>query len=353
MKNPIDNYSIFEKINSDNYCYIIAEIGVNHNGDLNTCKSLIDAAKTSGADAVKIQTYKTHKLVIESADKSNYQKDVETEKESLFSMLQKYELTKDDHYELMHYANTKNIQFLSTAFDYESVDLLDEIGVPIFKISSGDLTTIPLIKYIASKGKPIILSTGRSNMTDISEAVEAIKSITNIEIALLHCVSSYPAPQEDLNLKAIQTLKNSFMVPVGYSDHSLGSTAAIVAVTLGAKIVEKHITLDSSSDGPDHKASMEPEDFKRMVLKIRSIGDMLGSGIKKPTLMEAKEIQKGRKGVYASKNITKGSKFDESMFELLRPANSISPNQLETLFGKIAAKDITAMEGIEWDMVKD
>ena len=353
MNNTMDKYSIFEKINSDNYCYIIAEIGVNHNGDLNTCKLLIDAAKASGADAVKIQTYKTHKLVIESAEKSNYQKDIKTEKESLFSMLQKYELTKEDHYELMRYANKKNIQFLSTAFDYESVDLLDEMGVPIFKISSGDLTTIPLIKYIAKKEKPIILSTGRSNLFDISEAIDAIKSISNTEIALLHCVSTYPASPEDLNLKAIQTLKNSFMVPVGYSDHSLGSTAAIVAVSLGAKIIEKHITLDSNSDGPDHKASMEPENFKRMVSKIRCIEKMLGSGVKNPTSMESKEIHKGRRGVYASKYIPKGSKFDESMFELLRPANSISPNQLETLFGKIASTDIIAMEGIEWNMVKD
>jgi len=257
-------------IGEEEPCFIIAEAGVNHNGSIELAKKLIDAAKDAGADAVKFQTFKTENVVVKDAQKAEYQKET-TGEGSQYEMIKKLELTEEDFRELADYAKEKDIMFLSSPFDKESVDLLNELDVPAFKVGSGEITNLPLLRYIAKKEKPIILSTGMSTLGEIEEALDVIRSEGVEDIILLHCVSNYPARIEDVNLRALGTLKQAFKLPVGFSDHTLGITAPIAAVALGACVIEKHFTLDRNLPGPDHKASLEPEELKEMAKAIREV----------------------------------------------------------------------------------
>ena len=257
-------------IGEEEPCFIIAEAGVNHNGSVELAKKLIDAAKDAGADAVKFQTFKAESVVVKDAQKAEYQKET-TGEGSQYEMIKKLELTEEDFRELADYAKEKDIMFLSSPFDKESVDLLNELDVPAFKVGSGEITNLPLLRYIAKKEKPIILSTGMSTLGEIEEALDVIRSEGVEDIILLHCVSNYPARIEDVNLRALGTLKQAFKLPVGFSDHTLGITAPIAAVALGACVIEKHFTLDRNLPGPDHKASLEPEELKEMAKAIREV----------------------------------------------------------------------------------
>ena len=281
-------------VEKDQPSLIIAEAGVNHNGSLDLAKKLINAAKESGADAVKFQTFKTADLVTKNAEKAEYQKDTTTEN-SQYDMIKKLELSDDDFKELAKYADKKDIIFLSSPFDFESVDLLDEISVPAFKLGSGEITNFPLLEHVASKGRPVILSTGMATMDEIEEAVNFLHNKTN-DLILMHCITSYPAKIENVNLKFIETLRSTFKLPVGFSDHTLGIEMPIAAVARGCCVIEKHFTLNKNLEGPDHKASLEPSEFKKMVLSIRNVEKGIGTGIKEltPEEKEIKKIEIGR-----------------------------------------------------------
>jgi len=315
-------------------CFIIAEAGVNHNGDIGLARKLIDVAREAGADAIKFQTFKADTLVTKSAAKARYQKETTGAAESQFEMIKGLELTAKDFGELSDYARKKEIIFLSSPFDKSSVDLLDGLGVPAFKIPSGEITNFPLLKHIARKKKPIILSTGMSTLGDIEEALEALREGGVEEIILLHCVSCYPAKVEDMNLKAMETLRCAFGLPIGLSDHTLGITIPIVAVALGACVIEKHFTLDKSLPGPDHRASLEPDELKQMVQAIRDIGKAMGSGIKIPTAEEAKNKKVVRRSLVAKVDIPKGAIITEEMLDVKRPGGGIEPRYMNMIIGR-------------------
>ena len=323
-------------IGDGEHSFIIAEAGINHNGDVSLAKKLIDAAQKAEADAVKFQTFKAEDVVTKSAEKAEYQKKATGAKESQFMMIKKLELEERDFKELFDYAHRKGIIFLSSPFDKRSVDLLDKLGVPAFKIASGEITNLPLIKYIAQKGKPIILSTGMSSLDEISEALQVIQSEGVKEILLLHCISSYPAKTEDVNLKAMETLRGTFKLPVGLSDHSLGIIIPIAAVALGARLIEKHFTLDKSLPGPDHQASLEPEELKQMIKAIREVEKAMGDGNKVPT-EEEKQIQKvARRSIVARVEISKGTSITEEMLDIKRPGTGVEPKYMNKVIGAVA-----------------
>jgi len=308
-----------ELIGEEEPCFIIAEAGVNHNGSVELAKKLIDAAKDAGADAVKFQTFKAESVVVKDAQKAEYQKET-TGEGSQYVMIKKLELAEEDFRELADYAEKKDIMFLSSPFDKDSVDLLHELDVPAFKVGSGEITNLPLLRYIAKKGKPIILSTGMSTLGEIEEALDVIRSEGVEDIILLHCVSNYPARIEDVNLRAMGTLKQAFKLPVGFSDHTLGITAPIAAVALGACVIEKHFTLDRNLPGPDHRASLEPDELKEMVKAIREVEKALGNGIKKPTKEEEKIKKVAGRSIVAKVDISKGTRTPFTKFVLaLKP----------------------------------
>lgn len=323
----------------DNNCFIIAEAGVNHNGDINIAKKLIDAAVEAGVDAIKFQTFKADNLVTKEAPKADYQK-YTTGNGNQYEMLKKLELSIDDHILLKKYCEDKGIIFISTPFDFESVDLLEEIDVPLYKISSGDLTNLPLLKYIGQKNRPIILSTGMANLGEVEEAVYTIKEVGNENIILLHCTSNYPTEYNDVNLKAMQTMKEAFKLPVGYSDHTIGIEVPIAAVTLGAQIIEKHFTLDKNMAGPDHPASLESDELKNMVTSIRNIEKAMGDGIKKCGKSEEKSKLVSRKSIVASKDIMKGQIISRDMIDFKRPGNGLKPGDMRLIIGKKAKIDM-------------
>ncbi|MDI6917988.1 MAG: N-acetylneuraminate synthase, partial [Thermoplasmatales archaeon] len=293
-------------IGKGNPCFIIAEAGVNHNGEMNLAKKLIDTAKNAKADAVKFQTFKTGKILIKEAPKAEYQKET-TGEGTQYEMIKKLELSEKDFKELAGYAKQRGIMFLSTPFDEESADLLEKLNVPAFKIGSGDLTNLPLLEYIAKKDKTIIISTGMATLDEVRDAVNAIKNAGNNQIILLHCTSNYPAKIGDCNLRAMHTLEKEFNVPVGYSDHTLGITVSVAAVAMGASVIEKHFTLDKNLPGPDHRASLEPDELKEMVKKIRNVEKALGTGEKKPAESEMETQKVARKSIVAKVNIQKGT----------------------------------------------
>ena len=329
-------------IGEEEPCFIIAEAGVNHNGSVELAKKLIDAAKDAGADAVKFQTFKTENVVVKDAQKAEYQKET-TGEGSQYEMIKKLELTEEDFRELADYAEKKDIMFLSSPFDKESVDLLHELDVPAFKVGSGEITNLPLLRYIAKKEKPIILSTGMSTLGEIEEALDVIRSEGVEDIILLHCVSNYPARIEDVNLRAMGTLKQAFKLPVGFSDHTLGITAPIAAVALGACVIEKHFTLDRNLPGPDHKASLEADELKEMVKAIREVEKALGDGIKRPT-KEEEEIKKvARRSIVAKVDISKGAIITEDMLDVKRPGTGIEPKYLKFIIGRKTKEDIKRM----------
>lgn len=339
-------------ISENSPVFIIAEAGVNHNGDIEIAKKMVDAACEAGADAIKFQIFKTDSLVIKNADKAEYQKLNTGIDETQYDMLKKLELSYEEHFKIMEYCKERNIIYLSTPFDYESVDALEELNVYAYKISSGDITNLPFLKYIASKGKPMIVSTGMSNLGEVEDAIEIIKSAGNENIILLHCTSNYPAEYNDVNLKAMITLKNAFQLPVGYSDHTLGIEVPIAAVSLGARIIEKHFTLDRTMPGPDHKASLEPAELKQMIISIRNIEKALGDGIKKCTKSEENVKKLARKSIVAASYIPKGTVIEENMLTIKRPGTGIPPKFIDYLIGKKAKIDILKDTVLDLSMVE-
>ncbi|EKQ51121.1 MULTISPECIES: N-acetylneuraminate synthase [unclassified Clostridium] len=322
-------------------CFIIAEAGVNHNGNINVAKKLVDAAYEAGVDAIKFQTFKTENLVTKNAHKAEYQKRT-TGNGNQYEMLKKLELSYDDHIEIKNYCSEKGILFISTPFDFESVDLLKKLDIPLYKISSGDLTNIPLLKYVGKLNKSMIISTGMSDLGEVEDAIESIKETGNNKISLLHCTSNYPTDYEDVNLNAMITLKNAFKLPVGYSDHTIGIEVSVAAAVMGAKIIEKHFTLDKSMEGPDHKASLNPEELKQMVRSIRHVEKALGDGIKKCESSEQNTKNVARKSIVAITNIKKGETISYNNIGFKRPGNGISPKLVGNIIGKIAIEDIAA-----------
>ncbi len=332
-------------------CFIIAEAGVNHNGDANLAKKLIDVAKEVGADAVKFQTFKAEEVMTQNAQKAEYQKETTGAEESQFDMIKKLELTERDFEDLFAYAREKGIIILSSPFDKGSVDLLDELGVPAFKVASGEITNFPLLKHIARKKKPIILSTGMSTLGEVEEALKIIREEGVEEIVLLHCVSCYPAKIGDMNLKAMETLRQAFALPVGLSDHTIGITMPIVAVALGACVIEKHFTLDKNLPGPDHRASLEPEELQQMVRAIRDVGKAMGNGIKEPTEEEEKNKKVARRSIVAKVDILEGTIITEEMLGIKRPGTGIEPKYIEEIAGATTKVDIKRNGRITWSKI--
>ncbi|WP_310441010.1 N-acetylneuraminate synthase [Sulfurimonas sp.] len=324
-----------------NKVFIIAEAGVNHNGSVELAKKLIDAASVAGADAVKFQTFKAEKLVSKNAGKAEYQKQTTDKAESQFDMIKKLELDEATHHELMAYCKTKNIIFLSTPFDHDSIELLDTLGLEIFKIPSGEITNLPYLRHIGKLNKKVILSTG---MTDIGEIEDALDILIDAgtkkeNITVLHANTMYPTPMEDVNLKAMVTIGKTFDIAYGYSDHTLGIEVDIAAVAMGASCIEKHFTLDCTMEGPDHKASLEPDELKAMVQAIRNIEIALGSSVKKPSKSEMPNMQIARKSIVADKAIKKGELFTQDNLAVKRPGNGISPMRWDEVIGTFATKD--------------
>lgn len=326
--------------------FIIAEAGVNHNGDINIAKKLIDAAVEAGADAVKFQTFKTENLVSKNAQKAEYQKSTTDEQESQFEMIKKLELDVKTHHKLISYCKTKNIMFLSTPFDLDSVDLLSDLGLKIFKIPSGEITNLPYLQKIGALNKKIVLSTGMSNMDEIGDALKTLTAsgTKKTNITVLHANSEYPTPMEDVNLNAMLSIRDTFNVACGYSDHTLGIEVDIAAVAMGAQCIEKHFTLDKTMDGPDHKASLEPHELIAMVKAIRNIEKALGDGVKKPSKSESKNMTIARKSIVASKDIKKGEILNEENLAIKRPGDGISPMKWNDILGSAAQKDYNADE---------
>lgn len=321
--------------------FIIAEAGVNHNGSVELAKKLIDAASESGADAVKFQTFKTQNLVSKDAKKAAYQKETTDAKESQFEMIKKLELDADTHRELIDYCKTKEIMFLSTPFDLESVDLLSDLGLEIFKIPSGEIINLPYLRKIGALNKQIILSTGMSDMSEIKDALDVLVDAgTNKDkITVVHANTMYPTPMEDVNLRAMLSIGDAFDVAFGYSDHTLGIEVDIAAVAMGASVIEKHFTLDKNMEGPDHKASLEPDELNAMVKAIRNIELALGDDIKKPSKSEIPNMEVARKSIVASKKIAKGELLTQDNLSVKRPGNGISPMKWDEIVGTVASKD--------------
>ena len=322
--------------------FVIAEAGVNHNGDLKMARALIDVAVEAGADAVKFQTFRADRLVTTDAPKAEYQLQSTNDAESQFEMLRGLELSADAHRELQSLCNARGIIFLSTPFDEEAADLLDELGVPAFKISSGDLTNSPLLEHVARKGKPVILSTGMSELSELIEAVSVLNAAGCESPVLLHCVSNYPAVPSEINLRAMQTMRSAFDVPVGFSDHTKEIDIALAAVALGACVLEKHFTLDRTLPGPDHRASLEPAHLRALVRSIRRVESALGSGRKVPAPSEIETAKVARRSLVAARDIPAGATLERDMVIMRRPGTGLSPAMLETLLGRRAVREIAA-----------
>jgi N,N'-diacetyllegionaminate synthase len=317
---------------------IIAEAGVNHNGSIELAKKLIDVAAEAAADFVKFQTFKAETLVTQTADKAEYQKEITNTDESQFEMIKKLELDKEAHEELMDYCEQKSIIFLSTAFDNGSIELLAKLDIPFYKIPSGEITNLPYLRHIGRMGKPIIMSTGMSSLEEVRDALNVLieSGAEKEQITILHCNTEYPTPMEDVNLKAMLTIKDELGVNIGYSDHTLGIEVPIAAVAMGATVIEKHFTLDRNMPGPDHAASLEPEELKAMVTAIRNIEKAMGGGEKEPSPSETKNISVARKSIVAKMSIKKGELFTEENLTVKRPGTGISPMGWDTVIGKVA-----------------
>jgi N,N'-diacetyllegionaminate synthase len=328
--------------------FIIAEAGVNHNGSIDLAKKLIDVASSAGADAVKFQSFKAENLTTRYANKANYQKNLTDQNESQFDMLKKLELSKEMHLELINYSKTKDIKFLSSPFDHESIDLLNNLNLEIFKIPSGEITNLQYLRHIGKFNKKIILSTGMSNIDEVRSALNILinSGTKKNNIIILHANTEYPTPMEDVNLKAMLTIGKELDIKFGYSDHTLGIEVDIAAVAMGASCIEKHFTLDCNMEGPDHKASLEPNQLKEMVNAIRNIEKALGSDIKQPSKSELSNIQLARKSIVAKKKIKKGDIFTIDNISVKRPGGGMSPMKWDDIIGIKATKDYNEDEFI-------
>lgn len=329
--------------------FIIAEAGVNHNGSLDLALRLADAAKASGADAVKFQTFRADLIATRSAHKAPYQERTTAHAESQFEMLQRLELDALAHKRLIEHCRQIGIQFLSSPFDAQSADLLATMNVSLYKVPSGEITNLPFLKHLARKGRPLILSTGMSTLGEVEEAVNVLKAAGASKLTLLHCVTEYPAPYAEVNLRAMHTLKSAFGLPVGYSDHTPGIDIAIAAVALGAEVIEKHLTLDRSLPGPDHAASLEPSELQQMVVAIRHVEAALGTGIKAPAPCELPNLLVARKSVVAARLLPAGHQLRIGDLDIKRPGNGLAPKLLPELIGRTLRAGLAKDEIISWD----
>jgi len=340
--------------NSDSVL-IIAEAGVNHNGNWQTAEKLIHAAARAGANVVKFQTFKAEKLVSKKAKKAKYQSEnMEGDTNSQYQMLKSLELSDEDHQFIMQKCNEYNIQFLSTAFDVDGIDYLDNLGLPFFKSPSGEITNYPFLRRLGEKGKPVVLSTGMATLQEVKDAVAVLTNfgLTKDQITVLHCNTEYPTPMIDVNLKAMDTIAEELGVDIGYSDHTLGIEVPIAAVARGAKIIEKHFTLDRSLPGPDHRASLEPDELKAMVEGIRNIEKALsGDGQKKPSKSEQKNIEVARKSIHLARDINEGEALKEEDLIPLRPGNGISPMKWKQVIGRTVLRPMKKDEKLTWEVL--
>lgn len=326
--------------------FIIAEAGVNHNGSIDLAKKLIDVAVQAEVDAVKFQTFISTKVIARNAKKAMYQIELTGPEEMQLDMVKKLELSFSEFCELKKYCDAKLIMFLSTPFDLESIDFLNKLGIEIFKIPSGEITNYPYLKKIGRLNKKVILSTGMSYFKEIEEAIKILKENGTNDITVLHCNTEYPTPIEDVNLNAMNTIKEKLNVEIGYSDHTTGIEVSIAAAAMGAKVIEKHFTLDKNMDGPDHKASLEPSELKAMVKAIRNIEKAMGNGIKSPSKSESINLNIARKSIVANRFIKKGEKFTDENLTCKRPGDGISPMKWEEVLGQLAIKDFKEDEMI-------
>ncbi len=328
--------------------YVIAEAGVNHNGSVKNAFKMIDCAKECGCDCIKFQTFKADALVTSNAPKADYQMRNTNGSNTQFEMLKSLELNDREFEELKAHCDEIGIEFMSTPFDIESVDVLEKIGVTRYKISSGDINNKQLLQYVAKTGKSMVVSTGMSTIEEVTKAVDWIEQVGNHQITLLHCTSNYPTSYDEVNMKAMQTLQQKFGYPIGYSDHTKGDLASIVAVAMGATVIEKHFTLDKNMEGPDHKASLNVEELKEMVDDIRAVETIMGNGVKQPMKSELNTRIVARKSVVLAHNIQKGEILKKEDLVLKRPGNGLAPEYLDELIGKVLVRDMKAEEMITW-----
>lgn len=319
---------------------VIAEAGVNHNGNMELARQLIEAAADSGADIVKFQTFQANQLATVNADKASYQKSTKDNVKNQQMMLSPLELSPIQHRQLINYCEKLNIEFLSTAFDDPSINLLNTLNLKRFKIPSGEITNLPYLRRIGGLGKPLILSTGMANLGEIEAAIEVLEKAgsSRNRITVLHCTTEYPAPFDEVNLRAMQTIANAFDVAVGYSDHTAGTSIPIAAIALGATVIEKHLTLDTSMEGPDHRSSLEPDQFKEMINSIRAIEQALGDGIKRPTASEMTNLPIVRKSLVAARSIKAGESFTIDNITAKRPGTGVSPMRWDEFLGQTATR---------------
>lgn len=324
-----------------NKVFVIAEAGVNHNGSLDLAKRLVDIAVEAGADAVKFQTFKADKLVSKGAQKAVYQRQTTSANETQHEMIRKLELDESAHRAIISHCNEKRIMFLSTPFDHDSIDMLNDLGMSIFKVPSGEITNLPYLRHVGSLGKEVILSTGMADLGEIEDALDVllISGIPRDKITVLHATTEYPCPVDEVNLQAMQTIRHAFDVKVGYSDHTQGIDVPIAAVAMGACVIEKHFTLDRTMEGPDHKASLEPQQLKEMIIAIRRVSRAMGDGIKKPSKSEKKNIAVARKSIVASRQIKAGEVFSEANVAVKRPGGGINPMRWDEVVGQVAQRN--------------
>ena len=328
---------------------IIAEAGVNHNGNLSMAKELVDAAIIAKADLVKFQTFITENCITKNAEKADYQLSSTNENETQFEMIKKFELDRVAHEELLQYCENKGIRFLSTAFDHDSIDLLTDLNIPLYKIPSGEITNLPFLRHIGRMGKPTIMSTGMATLKEVRAALNVLLAagVKNDQVTILHCNTGYPTPMEDVNLKAMLTIRDELGVKVGYSDHTLGIEIPVAAVAMGATVIEKHFTLNRTLPGPDHSASLEPNELTAMVKAIRNIEKAMGDGVKQPSPSEKKNIPIARKSLVAAKTIRAGEPLTEANLTAKRPGNGISPMLWDEVLKRTAPRDFMLDELIE------
>lgn len=328
--------------------YVIAEVGVNHNGDLDLALRSIEEACKIGVDCVKFQTFKAKQIVTRESPKAAYQLEVTSKSESQFDMLKKLELGYDDYIKILNRCKELKVDFLSTPYNKEDVDFLVSLGVDAFKIASGQLTETPFIKYAAQQGKRMILSTGMATMSEVFDAVQAVRACGNEDIVVLQCTTNYPSLIEDANLNAMLAIKEACKVQIGYSDHVQNNYACYAAVALGARVIEKHFTLDTSLPGPDHSSSLNPADFGQLVNGIREIEKSLGHGIKTPSPSESRNIFGMKRSLVFIKDLTKGSVIDESCIGFKRPSNGLEPKMLDKILGKKVTQDVKLDEPVQY-----
>lgn len=356
--NPLDQTVRFEhevpigqfKIGPNQPCFVIAEAGVNHNGDPEMALRLVDAAVRAEAHAVKFQTFVSEQVISVAAPKAAYQLETTGTGETQLEMVKKLEFPPSAFKDIQAYCNSVGIMFLSTPFEESSADVLDALAVPAFKIPSGEITNFPFLEHVAHKHRPMIVSTGMADLEEVRAAVEVIGRTGNSNLVLLHCVSSYPTMPENVNLRAMHALSEVFDVPVGFSDHTLGIEVAVAAVALGASVIEKHLTLDKTLPGPDHRASLEPDEFARMVRSIRSVQSALGDGQKRPSPEEANTAAVARKSLVSTRALERGTVLTGADVAIRRPGTGLAPKLRSQVIGRVLRHDISAGEVLQWEM---